>query len=68
MVAIEVAARHEDKFALKQSLLLQECMQLAKCLLNYHTAVDLFLGNTCKFCTKVSQLRVEDWLDIGLED
>ena len=69
-IAIEVAARHEYKLALKHwaLLLTKPKLHLVERLAELNTLVNLSLLYACQFCTELGQDRVYRRLHIGLKD
>lgn len=67
MIAVEVAARHENELLLEDSLLFKPCVRLNHGLGDMDTAVDLFLRDPRQFRAKRGQLGVKDGLDVALK-
>ena len=67
MIAVEVAAGHEDEFALEEALCLEEGVRLVQSLRKGNTSIDLLLRDSGQFSAERSELRVDLRLHIGLE-
>ena len=67
MVAVEIAAGHEDKLMCEKALCLEEGMRLVQCLGKWNPSIHLLLSDSSQLGAERRELWVKFGLDVGLE-